>query len=219
MSSQCHGCYKSFIGSNLLRHLRNTRHPACLDYLDSLLRRSFERPLLHEEDGTLVDIPENLFGDYDTSDDKDWDTGSNDEDVDMGPHFESPAGTFSDDFDSDSHDEGQHHFEDEEDNWEPPCGFEDFSHSPSPRSPSPQLIFPEGFFAEPLQLPKPRVPSVSQSSAVRQPYVQQYPDPRAGAPIEGQGTILEQMPGHRFAPKRNGKSHVGQNCVVLARLP
>ncbi|KAJ3995318.1 hypothetical protein F5050DRAFT_1573893 [Lentinula boryana] len=38
----------------------------------------------------------------------------------------------------------------------------------------------------------PRIPSVSRSSAVRQPYIQQYPDPRAGAPIERQGTIISE---------------------------
>ncbi|KAJ3792080.1 hypothetical protein GGU11DRAFT_761066, partial [Lentinula aff. detonsa] len=160
-------------------------------YLDSLLQCSFERPLLQEEDGAVADI--------DALDDEDFHVGSNNEDVDMGhwnvvPHSEIPADPIGDDFDSDSYDEGegQLHFEDEEDIWEPPCPFEDSACSPSPRSPSPQLIFPKGFFDEPLQLPMPRIPSVSRSSAVRQPYIQQYPDPRAGAPIERQGTIVSE---------------------------
>ncbi|KAJ3817089.1 hypothetical protein F5880DRAFT_1632127 [Lentinula raphanica] len=203
MSTQCHGCHKNFVGSNLLRHLRNTTNPACLDYLDSLFQRSFERPLSQEraleqmEDRDDADhMREDLFGDDSDFDGKDVDMGPVNEDVDMGQdpflQFETPAGAIGNDFDSDSDDsEGQYHFEDADDNWEPPP-LEDFAHSPSPRSPSPQLIFPEGYFDEALQLPTPRVPSVPQSTGMRKPYIQQYPDPRAGAPVERQGAIVNE---------------------------
>ncbi|KAJ3713720.1 hypothetical protein DFJ43DRAFT_1134924 [Lentinula guzmanii] len=51
------------------------------------------------------------------------------------------------------------------------------------RSSSPDLVFAEGHFDEPLQLPHSRPPPPTTPDCIREPHVVYYPDPCAGAPI------------------------------------
>ncbi|KAJ3989298.1 hypothetical protein F5890DRAFT_1570502 [Lentinula detonsa] len=174
MSTQCHGCDKTFVGGNFLRHLRKTKEPNCLEYgksigkhqvdaqtaelLDSLLRGSSQAIPSQEQKQMgapiVVDLSGDFFGDYD---------GLNDVDMDMGvdpPQIEISVGTVDDVLDLED-DGDDFEDEDEEDNWEPPHNSGSFTHSPSP-----ELKFPEGYFDEPLQLPKSRAPIESQGMDV-----------------------------------------------------
>ncbi|KAJ3765963.1 hypothetical protein FB446DRAFT_794550 [Lentinula raphanica] len=154
MSIQCQGCGTPFVGSNLLRHLRNTRHPGCLLYLDRLLHPSFEQTPSDDEQAQpgpamFVDrFQGEPFGGMD---------GSDDDNESM--EIESPGSesqTVDTDTDSDSmSSDGSS----EQNDWEPPL----IAVAEHARSPSPELLFPEGFFDEPLQLPKPSVTGYSKA--------------------------------------------------------
>ncbi|KAJ3786888.1 hypothetical protein GGU10DRAFT_374527 [Lentinula aff. detonsa] len=193
MSTQCQGCKQTFIGGNLLRHLRNTKNHACVAYansieqpqeispqitrlLNSLLQSSLTAIPSQEQDQLgapiAVDSSGDFYGDY---------NDFNHDDMDIGPSHapigvsvghstgnlldsESEGSLFSDDDDSELG----------EDNWEPL--HNDSKHL---RSPSPELVFPEGYFEPPLQLPKSRLPPVSRS-------------PLICALIEFQGEIVDE---------------------------
>ncbi|KAJ3792701.1 hypothetical protein GGU11DRAFT_818959 [Lentinula aff. detonsa] len=206
MSTQCQGCKQTFIGGNLLRHLRNTKNHACVAYANSieqpqeispqitrllnlLLQSSLTAIPSQEQDqlGALiaVDSSGDFYGDY---------NDFNHDDMDIGPSHapigvsvghstgnlldsESEGSLFSDDDDSELG----------EDNWEPL--HNDSKHL---RSPSPELVFPKGYFEPPLQLPKSRLPPVSRSPLICEPHIVHYPDPCAGALIEFQGEIVDE---------------------------
>ncbi|KAJ3993025.1 hypothetical protein F5050DRAFT_1578465 [Lentinula boryana] len=206
MSTQCQGCKQTFIGGNLLRHLRNTKNHACVAYansieqpqeispqitrlLDLLLQSSLTAIPSQEQDKLgapiAVDSSGDFYGDYNDFNHNDMDIGPSHAPIEVSVghstgnllDLESEGSLFSDDDDSEL----------DEDNWEPL--HNDSEHL---RSPSPELVFPEGYFEPPLQLPKSRLPPISQSPLICEPHIVHYPDPCAGALIEFQGEIVDE---------------------------
>ncbi|KAJ3736830.1 hypothetical protein DFJ43DRAFT_1149942 [Lentinula guzmanii] len=200
MSSKCNGCGKTFLGASFLHHLRKTSNSDCQAYgqsigacpvdsqkaqlLTSLLQgTSFGSSNISMEEqqriGTrmpiIVDPSGDYFGDYYDGLDLDIDMGDDDPTIEIA---DSSVGTDSEDesLDYDFEDDG-------EGDWEMP---------PDSRGPSPELIFPDGFFDEPRQLPHSRVPAVVESLYLRAPHVEQYPDHHAGAPVESQNATADE---------------------------
>ncbi|KAJ3966648.1 hypothetical protein EV361DRAFT_872222, partial [Lentinula raphanica] len=82
-----------------------------------------------------------------------------------------------------------------EDFWE--LGGPGSDKSDDLRAPSPDLVFDDGFFDKPLQLPHSRPPPLAHPDCIREPHVVHYPDPHAGAPIPSTSVISSEN--HRYA--------------------
>ncbi|KAJ4470135.1 hypothetical protein J3R30DRAFT_3808633 [Lentinula aciculospora] len=93
----------------------------------------------------------------------------------------------SDDPESESDDEGDFLGLNDEQCWEPEVADADH-----PRAPSPELVFPEGHFDDPLHLPSSRPPPPQAPDCIQEPYIVHYPDPRAGAPIHSQSSFASE---------------------------
>ncbi|KAJ3996010.1 hypothetical protein F5050DRAFT_1799862 [Lentinula boryana] len=200
MSTQFQGCKQTFIGGNLLRHLRNTKNHACVAYansieqpqeispqitrlLDSLLQSSLTAIPSQEQDqlGALiaVDSSGDFYGDYNDFNHDDMDIGPSHAPIEVSVGHstgnlldsESEGSLLSDDDDSEL----------DEDNWEPLHNDSEHLHSPSPRLS--------------------RLPPVSRSPLIHEPHIVHYPDPCAGALIEFQGEIVDEYTGlNAWAP-------------------
>ncbi|KAJ3837162.1 hypothetical protein F5878DRAFT_662351 [Lentinula raphanica] len=206
MSTHCQGCDQSFPGGAFLQHVRKTRNAACKSFGESLtgidavpsktisiLQRLLNRHTAVSPNSTESQ-PSGLPR-LDASRDEQMNDGSDDEEgdvnmVDVGivdgqmvngtSDNDSETNGLGLDFEGEeesSEDEGDIILGDELD-WEPDVSMGDDSLSPSPN-----LVFEEGHFDEPLQLPQSRPPPLAIPDDIREPYIIQYPDPRAGAPI------------------------------------
>ncbi|KAK7461765.1 hypothetical protein VKT23_008195 [Stygiomarasmius scandens] len=199
-SSRCGGCNKHFNSGFFLQHIRKTTNPACQAYGKQLQSASGTGPdtaallgsLLNqagamsaEEQQQMgapmeVDLQGDYFGAYDDLDN----------DVDIGDLVQNrtdlPSGARFGDEDSGSDmDSG---LESDENGWEPEADRPNES-----RSPSPELVFPEGYLDAPetLQLPRSRPPPLSHPDTTREPHIVHYPDPRAGAPLSSQTDVID----------------------------
>ncbi|THU92309.1 hypothetical protein K435DRAFT_820522 [Dendrothele bispora CBS 962.96] len=127
----------------------------------------------------VIDHTGDYFGDYNTLD-PDVDIATVDENED---HFvPSYPGGDSDNSGSCS-DEGDDDTTDDEEGWELPVDITDAGLS---RSPSPELLFPDGFLEEPAKLPPACPPLPTQHHDIQEPFIESYPDSRAGAPLLSQ---------------------------------
>ncbi|KAJ3835033.1 hypothetical protein F5878DRAFT_653729 [Lentinula raphanica] len=117
------------------------------------------------------------------------DEGSEDE----GMAWECEPHRFDDEGSESKGDEGSEEDEDlifgDDLNWEPDAPLGD------DRSLSPDLIFEEGHFDEPLRLPHSRPPPLATPDHMREPYIIHYHDPSAGAPITATSVILAKTRG------------------------
>ncbi|KAJ3711136.1 hypothetical protein DFJ43DRAFT_1154481 [Lentinula guzmanii] len=193
MSSKCNGCGKTFLGASFLHHLRKTSNSDCQDYgqsigacpvdsqtaqlLTSLLQGTSSESSnisMEEQQSTgtqmpiIVDPSGDYFGDYYNCLDLDINMGDDDPAIEVAVSSlgaDSEDGSLDYDFEDDDLDS---------------------------RGRSPQLIFPDGFFDEPWQLPHSRVPAVVESLYLRAPHVEQYPDNHAGAPVESQNATADE---------------------------
>lgn len=191
MPTICQGCSKSFGGAGgpFLQHIRKSTSPACKAFGESIRGVDSDNDtskLLHQllnarrgmtEDernkmgpAMTVDPSGDHFGDY-------ADLGDHDVDMDfVGPSIEVPVD--EGEYGSDGSDDEDYLGFNDEQGWEPEVV--------DSRAPSPDLVFPEGHFDEPSRLPHSRPPPPMASNSVREPFIVQYPDPRAGAPIRSQ---------------------------------
>ncbi|KAJ3715707.1 hypothetical protein C8R42DRAFT_725514 [Lentinula raphanica] len=161
MSTQCNGCGKSFVGSAFLHHIRKTKNPRCQGF------RTFIEAAAPSMDAHTTQLLESLSSHHSFSGGQ--------------VPLETPmtinhSGDF---FDSENFEED---LEDDE---------LDGQESTTSRESSPELLFPDGFFDEPLHLPHSQIPLVS-ANASWEPYVESYPDPRAGAPIGAQANVMDE---------------------------
>ncbi|KAJ4471459.1 hypothetical protein J3R30DRAFT_3407826 [Lentinula aciculospora] len=193
MSTYCHGCKKPFEGGGFLQHIRKTQNLACIAFgksiqsnatsynststslLQSLLNSQESMMSMDEQNrmgsAIVVDPAGDYFGNY-------ADLGSCD--VDM-------HDAHSDDPESESDDEGDFLGLNDEQCWEP-----EVTDADHPRAPSPELVFPEGHFDDPLHLPSSRPPPPQAPDCIREPYIVHYPDPRTGAPIHSQSSFTSE---------------------------
>ncbi|KAJ3816723.1 hypothetical protein F5880DRAFT_1619001, partial [Lentinula raphanica] len=227
MSTHCQGCDQSFPGGAFLQHVRKTRNAACksfgesltgIDAVPSKTTNSILQRLLNRHTAVSANSTESQpsgLPRLDASRDEQMNDGSDDEEgdvnmVDVGiVDGQMVNGTSDNDSETDglglnfegeeesSEDEGDIILGDELD-WEPDVSMGDDS-----RSPSPNLVFEEGHFDEPLQLPQSRPPPLAIPDDIQEPYIIQYPDPRAGAPIAATPVIPSDN--HRYAQNLKGQ--------------
>ncbi|KAJ3998439.1 hypothetical protein F5050DRAFT_1798464 [Lentinula boryana] len=198
MFTHCHGCQKPFEGGQFLQHIRKTHNPACRAFsesiqtdataslshhsttnlLNSLLNR-YCGPISTEEHNKMgppptMDPAGDFFGAYadlDEQDDLDM------QDASRPPIEVSVNNSSLSDLDSEDEDQGEDILGlNDEHGWEAEPDHDS-------RALSPELIFPEDHFNEPLHLPHSRPPPPTAPNCIREPYVVHFPDPCAGAPI------------------------------------
>ncbi|THU81515.1 hypothetical protein K435DRAFT_873253 [Dendrothele bispora CBS 962.96] len=130
-------------------------------------------------DPMVIDHTGDYFGDYDTLD-ADMDIAMV---VEKKDHFVPSYPGGDSDNSSSCSDEGDDDTTDDEEGWEPPV---DITGAGLSHSPSPELLFPDGFLEEPAKLPPACRPLPTQHLDIQEPFIESYPDSRAGGPLLSQ---------------------------------
>lgn len=186
MPTFCSGCEKTFRDGYYTRHLEQTNNPACQALAHDL--HSYLPPDLDSEERKAappaIDPTGDYYGNYADMPDQDWNMG-NMEDPEL-QRAGSPDDLLGEEeyefgLKSDSESEADLLDHDERENgWEPDVDSGNEDDVVRPRSPSLEPLLPDEE-DEPEPIPPQLHPG--RMALPKEPYVQRYPDPRAGEPI------------------------------------